>query len=346
MLGLVSVFGIFQAVSDWYETNEITWHDEIKESKLKYPYQIKIQPILLGEANYKELVPELKFVEKKHAPQVYIFGTGGGPVNFRRPLNETDYKLIVEQMKKKITPVPPTPTLPTHSEMITMLIELGEILRKYPEREYMSGPYRYDVVWKKTKAGNPTKVFEVQRKGILDSALAKLKHAYDIWNADLFLVITEPKDKDKARFLLAGSFHEIGDVTALMQPEEIKELYESKKRFRELEKRGIIGKSFHPLFEIHLPNLLGISLQGRITKRVSITDDVREYLFRLKGIGKKELEPFKDMIMRQAEKLREEKSVTKEAITHEVVMIPCQYCGGLMPQTATFCPNCGAQRKA
>ena len=79
---------------------------------------------------------------------------------------------------------------------------------------------------------------------------------------------------------------------------------------------------------------------------MSITDDVREYLFRLKGVGKKELEPFKDMIMRQAEKLREEKSVTKEVITREMVMIPCQYCGGLMPQTSAFCPKCGAQRKA
>ena len=29
----------------------------------------------------------------------------------------------------------------------------------------------------------------------------------------------------------------------------------------------------------------------------------------------------------------------------EVVMIPCEYCGSLMPQTATSCPNCGAARK-
>jgi hypothetical protein len=35
----------------------------------------------------------------------------------------------------------------------------------------------------------------------------------------------------------------------------------------------------------------------------------------------------------------------REVITREVVLIPCQYCGGLMPQTAIFCPNCGARRK-
>ena len=30
----------------------------------------------------------------------------------------------------------------------------------------------------------------------------------------------------------------------------------------------------------------------------------------------------------------------------EVVMIPCEYCGSMMPETATSCPNCGAPRKA
>jgi len=44
-------------------------------------------------------------------------------------------------------------------------------------------------------------------------------------------------------------------------------------------------------------------------------------------------------------------TVTKEVIKEkeiikEVVMVPCSYCGGLMPQTSTFCPNCGARRKA
>lgn len=35
----------------------------------------------------------------------------------------------------------------------------------------------------------------------------------------------------------------------------------------------------------------------------------------------------------------------REVITREVVMIPCAYCGNLMPQASTFCPNCGAKRK-
>jgi hypothetical protein len=40
-------------------------------------------------------------------------------------------------------------------------------------------------------------------------------------------------------------------------------------------------------------------------------------------------------------------SIVKEKeIIREVVMIPCKYCGALMPQTDTACPNCGAKRTA
>lgn len=35
----------------------------------------------------------------------------------------------------------------------------------------------------------------------------------------------------------------------------------------------------------------------------------------------------------------------REVIVKEVVMVPCEYCHGLMPTTATQCPNCKAPRK-
>lgn len=31
--------------------------------------------------------------------------------------------------------------------------------------------------------------------------------------------------------------------------------------------------------------------------------------------------------------------------TPEIIMVPCEYCDGLMPQTVTQCSNCGAPRK-
>jgi len=140
--------GIFRAVTDWYETEQLIWRDETKENKKKYPYQVNIEPIILGEVNYKNLAPKLKFVEKKHAPQVYIQGTGGLPVNFGRSLEESDYDLIYKEMEKKPTPIPsllpkpvtaPLPTFPpvkpvieeaqlSHEKIEGVLLELGNML--------------------------------------------------------------------------------------------------------------------------------------------------------------------------------------------------------------------------
>jgi len=101
------------------------------------------------------------------------------------------------------------------------------------------------------------------------------------------------------------------------------------------EQRGIFGKSYHALFEIFLKTLKGISMGGLIKKYISITDEKMEYRFRLKHIGEKELESFKDMILRQEEKL-----------TKDVVMVQCDYCAVLIPETSTSCTNCGAKRKS
>lgn len=35
----------------------------------------------------------------------------------------------------------------------------------------------------------------------------------------------------------------------------------------------------------------------------------------------------------------------KEIVVKEVVLIPCLYCKGLVPNTATYYPNCGAPQK-
>jgi hypothetical protein len=39
-------------------------------------------------------------------------------------------------------------------------------------------------------------------------------------------------------------------------------------------------------------------------------------------------------------------TIATKTIVKEVVMIPCKYCGTLIPQTVSFCSNCGARRQA
>ena len=38
--------------------------------------------------------------------------------------------------------------------------------------------------------------------------------------------------------------------------------------------------------------------------------------------------------------------IREKEIVREVVMIPCRYCGTLMDQLVTVCPNCGGKRTA
>ena len=122
------------------------------------------------------------------------------------------------------------------------------------------------------------------------------------------------------------------------------------------ERRGFLSKTQRASFEIDLTGLKGVTSGGAIAKWVSITDDSGEYIFHLKGVGSKEIEPFRDMILRQVQNVKQTVTVSqgvqvqaipiqKEVITKEVVMLPCNYCGGLMPQTSLFCPNCGASKK-
>jgi Ca2+/Na+ antiporter len=36
--------------------------------------------------------------------------------------------------------------------------------------------------------------------------------------------------------------------------------------------------------------------------------------------------------------------IREREVIREIVMLPCKYCGALMPQTSVFCPHCGARR--
>jgi hypothetical protein len=49
---------------------------------------------------------------------------------------------------------------------------------------------------------------------------------------------------------------------------------------------------------------------------------------------------------REHELALERIELEKERLIKGIIMIPCQYCGGLVPQTSVFCPNCGAKKRA
>ncbi|MEM3069764.1 MAG: hypothetical protein QW638_02515 [Candidatus Bathyarchaeia archaeon] len=92
-----------------------------------------------------------------------------------------------------------------------------------------------------------------------------------------------------------------------------------------------------------IPFSIGLPPTGRPTYK-SINNNV---VWSIKGVIGVDGRP--DVVSRTIEIQVAQPSptpVVKEVIIKEkeVVMIPCKYCGTLMPQTETVCPHCGARR--
>jgi len=99
---------------------------------------------------------------------------------------------------------------------------------------------KLDVVWRRIDRAVPAYVFEVKIGGDPYHAVGKLKHAFDLWNSNIFLIVSD-KDIPKAKDLLTGTFHEIEARVRLLEPRKIDELLERKKAYHDFEAElGII----------------------------------------------------------------------------------------------------------
>jgi hypothetical protein len=116
----------------------------------------------------------------------------------------------------------------THAEVQRMLCEVGRVLGYSTEAEFEF----YDVVWRETvESPRLSHVFEVQRRGNVDAALAKLKRAHDAQRSKPFLVVASERDTNRAARQLSGArtgqFHEIGRVTTILSFEQLRRLHRS-----------------------------------------------------------------------------------------------------------------------
>ena len=116
----------------------------------------------------------------------------------------------------------------THPDVQQMLVEIARVLGLNAETEFDF----YDVVWREGEASpRLSHVFEVQHKGNVDAALAKLKRAYDAQRSKPFLVVATERDTNRAERQLSlartGPFHEIGRVTTILSFEQLRRLHRS-----------------------------------------------------------------------------------------------------------------------
>jgi hypothetical protein len=114
----------------------------------------------------------------------------------------------------------------SHVEVQRMLIDIGRALGFHAEMEF---DY-YDVVWRAGESSpRLSHVFEVQRKGNVDAALAKLKRAYESQRSRPFFVVASERDTNRAQLQMSlaetGAFHEIGRVTTIISFEQLHRLH-------------------------------------------------------------------------------------------------------------------------
>jgi len=124
--------------------------------------------------------------------------------------------------------VAPEPRL--HRVLQDKLSEIGSLLGKHAQTEYREIPHIYDVVWKESeRLPRASHVFEVQDRGNLIGALAKLQHARDVWGAKLFLLVTGEGDRRRVEQhvypLLNGTFHGLSPHLTVLSPEQVNELH-------------------------------------------------------------------------------------------------------------------------
>ncbi|NWF77221.1 MAG: EVE domain-containing protein [Chloroflexi bacterium] len=125
--------------------------------------------------------------------------------------------------------------LPSHKELKQKLVEIGKLQGYLADEEYVFDIGKLDVVWRRVALSVPTYAFEIQVGGDIYHALAKLKHASDIWNSNIFIVAPQT-DHGKFEGLLSGTFHEISNRVKFIELNKVDELYKRKKAYSEFEK--------------------------------------------------------------------------------------------------------------
>jgi len=119
----------------------------------------------------------------------------------------------------------------SHKNMQQMLLEIGISFGFFAVKEFEF----YDVVWRESEA-NPrlSHVFEVQSRGNIDSAFAKLKRAYEAQRSKPFLVLSSETDLRRAQQSLTREFQDLQKVLVIITFAQIEEIHFNLKNIGEI----------------------------------------------------------------------------------------------------------------
>ena len=208
-----------------FKQDKPLWPQEIKEGKVIWYYRFEFDvTYCLPKDKWKTD----KVVSKKLIPRrgFHLLSEDlANQIVKLLPPRVMEAEKVIELEKKEIS---------VHEDIKAKLVEIGRLQKMISESEYNMDGGKLDVVWRRVEKGSPTYVFEIQVGGDLYHAVGKLKHAHDLWNSNIFLVVTE-SDVAKAHELLTGTFHEIRGKIRIIEIEKINELFKRKKAYRDYE---------------------------------------------------------------------------------------------------------------
>lgn len=203
------------------------WPQEIREGKVIWPHRF--------EFDVKFCFPQDRWETQKIVSDAARAIARGGFQAIREELaNELIRDLAPEAIAPPSAPSAEKKGVSPHDEIKSKLVEIGRLQKLIAESEYDMDGARLDVVWRRIDRAVPAYVFEVQIGGDPYHAIGKLKHAFDLWNSNIFLVVSD-EDVTKARELLTGTFHEIEGKVKLVELAKIDELFRRKKAYRDFE---------------------------------------------------------------------------------------------------------------
>lgn len=117
----------------------------------------------------------------------------------------------------------------SHQTVQQLIIEIGEILGYFAQSEFEF----FDVIWRESSTGKRiSHVFEVQSKGNIDSAFAKLKRAFDAQRSKPFLIIDSERDTNRAHKSLENEFRELSGVITILSFAEIRKTHNNLKEIK------------------------------------------------------------------------------------------------------------------
>ena len=200
------------------------WPQEVEEDKVIWPYRF--------EFDVEYCLPQDRWKTHKIVSDYVRAIVRGGFQAIREGLANEIIKMLAPKAPK--LEVVEEKAVSLHDKIKAELVEIGHLQKLIAESEYDMDGGRLDVVWRRIERAVPAYVFEVQIGGDLYHAMGKLKHAFDLWNSNIYLVVAR-EDVQKARELLIGTFHEIRGRIRLVEVGKINELFRRKKAYRDFE---------------------------------------------------------------------------------------------------------------